>query len=400
MNYVPYHVHSELSSGTTNIDSITNFRDYVALAKSYGMKALGISEHGNTFEWLHKKEAIEKAGMKYLHCVEAYLTENEGNDEKIRDNYHCVLIAKNLDGFHELNKLVSRSFSRNDCHFYFTPRITFNELFNTSDNIIVTSACLGGALNNGTPTVKESFLTFMLDNADRCYLEIQHHNCEDQITYNRFLYSLSQQTGLRLIAGTDTHALNKDHLDGRSMLQKAKRIRFSNEDEWDLSFKSYDELVEAYEIQNSLPRAVYLAAINETNLMADSVEEFTLDYFPKYPKLYENSEEVFKQKINEGVKSRGINKYPNYDEYVERIRYEYDVYKHNGAIDFMLLEENYKSEMRKRNIKYGYSRGSVSGSIIAYLLYITEIDSVKYNLNFERFMNKERVSLADYKKVA
>ena len=172
-------------------------------------------------------------------------------------------------------------------------------------------------------------------------------------------------------------------------------VHFSNEDAWDLTFKSIEQLIAAYKLQNSLPMEIVYEAINNTNIMADMVEEFTLDYSPKYPKLYPNSEEVFKQKINQGVKSRGIMNYPNYQEYLDRIHYEYDVYKHNGAIDFMLLEENYKSEMRKKNIKYGYSRGSVSGSIIAYLLYITEIDSVKYNLNFERFMNKERVSLAD-----
>lgn len=404
-NYTVYHLHSMLSSGTTNIDSITNFKDYVNLAKSYGMKAMGISEHGNIFEWLHKKEEIEKEeiekegekypheGMKYLHCVEAYLTENE--DVKVRDNYHVVLIAKNYDGVKELNKLVSRSFCRDDFHFYYMPRISLNELFRTSDNILVTTACLGGVLNNGTQTAKEKFLNFLIENKHRCFLEIQHHNCVEQIEYNKLLYALHMKHDIPLIAGTDTHALNGEHMEGRAMLQKAKGVRFENEDSWDLTFKSFDELVAAYEKQNSLPMEVVYEAIQNTNVMADMVEEFKLDHSPKYPKLYENSEEVFRQKIDEGIRSRGIMNYPNYQEYLDRINYEYDVYKHNGAIDFMLLEENYKAEMRRKNVKYGYSRGSVSGSLIAYLLYITEIDSLKYNLNFERFMNKERVSLAD-----
>ena len=445
-NYVPYHVHSMLSNGITNIDSITNFRSYIEAAKQYGMKAFGFSEHGSIFEWLHKKEATEKAGMKYIHAVEAYLTEDNSskphlfsatsiesnskvyfyntfessdgiqyaidaetqNDvvidkdtikdegyKKERDNYHIVLIAKNFDGVRELNTLVSKSFCRDDFHFYYMPRISFDELFATSDNIIVTSACLGGVLHSGAPSAKEKFLNFIQNNKHRCFLEIQHHNCKDQIEYNKLLYQLHLDMGVPLIAGTDTHALNDEHIDGRAMLQKAKGVHFANEDDWDLTFKSYEQLVEAYEKQNALPMDVVLQAIENTNKMADMVEEFTIDYSPKYPKLYDNSEEVFKQKINEGYKSRGIANYPNCQEYLDRIHYEYDVYKHNGAIDFMLLEENYKSEMRKRGIKYGYSRGSVSGSIIAYLLYITEIDSIKYNLNFERFMNKERVSLAD-----
>ncbi len=424
--YTAYHVHSMLSSGTTNIDSITNFRDYVTAAQECGMTALAISEHGNTFEWLHKKEAIEKAGMKYIHAVEAYLTEElyqypeipdevyesmlgmdaqeqqeqlneimETGKKTVRDNYHCVLLAKNYDGVKELNALVSKSFNRSDGHFYFTPRITFDELFATSDNILVTTACLGGVLNNGTSTAKEKFLGFLRKNKHRCWLEIQHHNCEEQIKYNQYLYELSKTIDVPLIVGTDTHALNEEHMIGREMLQKAKGVRFSNEDAWDLTFKTPDGLIDAWIKQDSLPMEVVYAGINETMRMADMVEEFTLDYSPKYPKLYDDSEQVFKQKINEGVIRRGIMSYPNYDEYNKRIHYEYDTYKHNGAIDFMLLEENYKSEMRRRGVKFGYSRGSVSGSIIAYLLGITEVDSVKYNLNFERFMNKERVSLAD-----
>ena len=395
-NYVPYHVHTMLSNGVTNIDSITDFHAYVDLAKSLGMKSMAFSEHGSLFAWLKKKEYIESCGMKYIHAIEAYLTDDTpGCEKKTRDNYHVVLIAKNYQGVTELNKLISKSFCRSDFHVYYMPRISFSELYDTSDNIIVTSACLGGALHNGTDFAKEKFLNFLCKNKHRCFLEIQHHNCEEQIEYNRMLYQLHQQMGIPLIAGSDTHALDNLHMDGRAVLQKAKNVHFSNEDAWDLKFKSFDDLLSAYYMQQSIPMEAVKDAVNNTNLMADMVEPFTVDYSPKYPVLYADSDAVFKQKVNEGVVKRGIMNYPNYREYVDRIRYEYETYKHNGAIDFMLLEENYKTEMRKCGVKYGYSRGSVSGSIIAYLLYITEIDSVKYNLNFERFMNTERVSLAD-----
>ena len=199
-----------------------------------------------------------------------------------------------------------------------------------------------------------------------------------------------------MIAGTDTHALNKEYAEGRVVLQKAKDVFFADEENWDLTFKTYDELVQAYETQNAIPKEAYIEAIENTNKMAEQIEEFQLDYTPKYPKLYDNSEKVFKEKIAQGLKDRNINSsLPNYQEYKDRIRYEYDTYKHNGAIDFMLLEENYKTQMRNIGVEYGYSRGSVSGSIIAYLLHITEVDSIQHHLNYERFMNKERVSLAD-----
>ena len=394
-NYVVWHLHSDLSNGITNVDSVTKYNEYVDYAASLGMKAIGFSEHGCIFEWVHKKQAIEAAGMKYLHCVEAYLTEDNDANEKHRDNYHCVLIAKNYDGVKELNKLVSASFNRSDYHYYYTPRITFNELFSASDNIIITTACLGGVLHKGNDAIKKKFLKFLIANKDRCFLEVQHHNCADQIAYNKMLYAISQKTGLRLIAGTDTHCLNDEHVEGRKILQKSKNVFFADEDDWDLTFKTYEQLIDAYEIQNALPKDVYLEAIKNTNVMADMVEEFELDYSHKYPKLYADSDAAIKQKIVEGIKKRGVNKYPNFNEYKKRIQYELETYKHNGAIDFLLLEEDYKSALKKQGVSYGYSRGSVSGSVIAYLLGITEVDSIKYNLNFERFMNKERVSLAD-----
>lgn len=154
-------------------------------------------------------------------------------------------------------------------------------------------------------------------------------------------------------------------------------------------------MVEAYKKQGVLSEEVYLEAIDNTNKMADHVEEFKLDYSKKYPKLYDDSLSVLKEKIMNGIKQRGVYKYENYKEYKQRILYELKTYIHNQAIDFVLLEEDYKSALKKQGVEFGYSRGSVSGSEIAYLLGITEVDSIKFNLNFERFMNTERVSLAD-----
>ena len=394
-NYVVYHLHSDLSNGVTNIDSVTKYKEYVEYAKSLGMTALAFAEHGNLFEWVHKKESIESAEMKYIHAAEVYLTTDKDVENKHRDNYHCVLIAKNYDGVKELNRLISGSFNRDDYHYYYAPRIGFDELFATSDNIIITTACLGGVINKADNNLKTEFLKFLIKNKHRCYLEVQHHNCVDQATYNKLLYAINQKTGIPLIAGTDTHCLNDTHIEGRSILQKAKNVFFSDEESWDLTFKTYEELVEAYKKQNALPEDIYLQAIENTNVMADSIEEFQLDYSKKYPKLYNDSEQALKEKIVQGIKNRGVDKYTNFNEYKKKIQYELETYKYNGAIDFLLLEEDYKSELKRQGVSYGYSRGSVSGSIIAYLLGITEVDYIKYGLNFERFMNKERVSLAD-----
>jgi len=393
-NYTIIHLHSMLSNGTTNIDSVTNHSDYIKRAKELGMKALCFTEHGNIFSWLHKKEEIENAGMKYIHGVEAYITASLS--EKVRDNYHCVLIAKNYDGFLELNELVSNAYNRKDGHFYYMPRITYDELEATSDNIIISTACLGGILHKGNDNIRNNFICFLQRNNSRCFLEIQHHNEEEQKAYNKYLVTLSKEIGVPLIAGTDTHALNDEHLEGRSILQKSKNVFFSDEESWDLTFKSYDELIAAYNKQNSLPLDIVKVAIENTNVLADMVEEFTIDRSYKYPHLWgDNSLEIFNDKIKEGIRRRGVDKYPNYQDYLDRIDYEMKAYIHNEAIDFMLLMEDIIAWCNDNDIKVGYGRGSVNGSVIAWLLGITEMDSIKHNLNFDRFMNVERVSLSD-----
>lgn len=394
-NYTVMHLHSDLSSGVTNIDSVTKYNEYIDYAASLGMKAIGFSEHGSVFQWLKKKNHIEELGMKYIHAEEFYLTENlfDKEGKKIRDNYHCLLIALNEDGFHELNKLSSLAFE--DDHKYYVPRITFDELFATSDNILITSACIGGVLYSGTDSAKKKFLDFLTKNKHRCYLEIQHHCDSKQGEYNKYLYELSKKYDIPLVAMTDTHALNEEHLKGRAILQKAKNIHFSSEDGWDLTFKTYDELVEAYKKQNALPMDVVLEAIENTNRIADRVQPFEITKEYKYPHLWKDPEKLFKQKINEGAKRRGIFKKQNYKEYKDRVQYELKAYEHNEAIDFMLLMEDIVDWCSQHDIKVGYGRGSVNGSVIAYLLGITEMDSIKHGLNFDRFMNIERVSLSD-----
>lgn len=422
-NYVIYHLHSDLSNGVTNIDSTTKFQEYVDRAKSLGMNAMGLSEHGSVHNWLEKKESVETAGMKYIHAEEFYLCnalfkynidnqtqyfcsedevqehvkyinqcEKEHIIKRVRENRHIVLIAKNYEGFKELNKLSSKAFDRNDGHFYFVPRITMNELENTSDNILCTSACLASPLRGD---FNDRFLRFLIKNKKRCYLEIQHHNTEAQKEYNKTLLDLHNKYGIRLIAGTDTHNLDAEHAEARELLQHAKGVFFDGEKGFDLNFKTFDELCEAYRVQGVLSEDVYLSAIDETNKMADQIAPFEVDRSHKYPHLWENPEATFKQKINEGVKRRGIQKYPNYQEYLDRIKYEYSVYKHNGAIDFILLMDDVVQYCRDHDIKIGWGRGSVNGSVICWLLGITQMDSIKWNLNFERFMNTERVSLAD-----
>lgn len=401
MNYTVLHCHCDMSNGITNIDSVTKYQDYIKLASELGMTAFAISDHGCVFDWYGKKEAIEKAGMKYIHAEEFYVTEKieigeDGKPIKIRDNWHCLLISRNFEGFKELNRLSSKSFNREDGHFYYSPRITFDELLNTSDNIIILSACLGGILNHASDDIQKKFLDFMAQHKDRCFLEVQHHGVNVQRIYNQRLYDLSRQYDIDLVACTDTHSLNEEHARGRKILQISKDIRFEDEDGWDMTFKSYEELCNAFEKQGALPKEVYLKAIENTNRIADMVEPFEVDHSIKYPHIYENSLQTFKKKINEGYKNNPYIHHRHPKEVIfQRLREELEVYEKVGAVDFMLLQSYIREWEKSNGVQSGYGRGSVSGSLIAYLLDVTKMDSLKFNLNFFRFLNPNRVTNSD-----
>ncbi len=388
-NYVTYHLHTELSL----LDSCTNFKLYIDKAKELGQTAICFSEHGNIYNWIEKKMYCKEQGIKYLHGVECYLTEklfqtNEETSEqtKVRDNYHTILIAKNYAGFQELNTLVD--LSTQEDHFYYKPRLTFDEFKNISNNVIKISACLASPLNK----LRDESLIKYYD-----YLEVQPHiNSQDQKGYNQWLYQMSVKHNKPLIAGTDTHNLDKYKAECRSILQRAKHIVFTNEDEFDLTYKSYDELVEMFDRQGALPSSVYLTAIENPNVMAASVEEFELDTSFKYPKLYEDEERVFKQRINQMYNEKlkkGIIK--NDPRYIQQIREEMRVFKKIGMTGFMLFMSELICWCWDNGIPIGPCRGSVGGSVIAYITDIIDVDPIVWNTVFSRFCNEHRTEIGD-----
>lgn len=404
------------------LDSCTNYKLYVDRAVELGQKAIAFTEHGNTYNNIEKKMYANKNGLKYLHGVEIYLTETL--NEKIRDNYHTILIAKNYEGVKEINLLVDKS-TRDD-HAYYKPRISFDEFLQISDNVIKISACLASPLNKYPSSVNKAYediqvleqekpdgfeqqielLKVRIQNAKHVYeqllqkydyYEIQPHvNSLDQLKYNQMLYEASKLYNKPLIAGTDTHSINKYKAECRSILQKAKRIEFANEDEFDLTYKSYDELVEMFRQQGSLPMEVVLEAIENTNRMADSVEDFELDTEFKYPKLYDNEEEVFIERIyrmyNEKLEKGIIQPDPRYE---ENIKEELRVFKKIGMIGFMLFMSELVCWCWDNDIPVGYCRGSVGGSTIAYLTDIIDVNPIVWNTVFSRFANEDRKEIGD-----
>lgn len=396
-NYTVLHCHTEQSL----LDSTTNHRNYADKAKELGQTAIAYTEHGNINIWVEKKMYCDSIGIKYIHGMECYLTERlywlneDGEQIKKRDNYHTILLAKNYEGVKELNRLFYTSKMRD--HFYYNPRITFDEFLSISNNIIKISACLASPLNQYRKTNDKAFEKLL---CAYDYYEIQPHDFAEQKEYNLFLYELSRKTGIPLVMGTDTHGISKYKNECRTILQYAKNIVFQNEDTFDLSYKSYDELCNMMSGQNQyLPEKVWLEAIENTNKIADSIESFELDKSFKYPLLYGDKDEdilwdrlrtKYKEKASKGaiIKERA-------QVYAANIKEEMRVFKKLGMCGFMLFMSELISWCKENNIPVGAGRGSCTGSTVAYIGNITDVDPVVWNTMFARFCNEYRTELGD-----
>lgn len=385
--YVPYHVHTEMSL----LDSCTNFKDYVDFCADNNIKAIAFTEHGNIYRHFEKRQYCKKKGIKYLHGCEIYLTKSL--EEKMRDNYHTILIAKDMEGFKELNKLVSKSTDKT--HFYYNPRLSFDEFLNISDHIFKISACLKSPLadkNNISPDIYDK-LCKKYD-----YYEIQYHNDPEklQYNYNQFLYKLSQQYNKPLIAAGDSHSVSKYKAECRNILLKAKRKSYGNEDTFDLVIKNYEDFLSAFKSQNALPLNVYIEAINNTNIMASQCEDIEDDYSIKYPIVSNNDEKDLQNLINIKYKEKlkkGIIK--SNPKYIENIREEFRVFKKINMLGFMLGMAQISQWCEENNIPRGFGRGSCCGSVIAYIIDIIDVDPIKWGTIFSRFCNEYRTEVGD-----
>lgn len=390
-NYVVYHLHTEQSL----LDSCTNYKDYVDRAVELGQEAIAFTEHGNVFNWVEKKMYCDAKGIKYIHGVECYLTEQL--EPKVRDNYHTILLAKNYEGVKEINRLCYIA-SQPD-HFYYRPRLSFDEFLGISDNVIKISACLASPLNEWRKNYTQYITSKFADIASHYdYLEIQPHDFEEQIKFNKFLYTMHEDLRIPLIVGTDTHSINQYKAECRTMLQYSKNIDFGDEDTFDLTYKSYDELCDMFEKQGCR-KSTYLEAINNTNIMAESVEDFELDTSFKYPILYgEQDEQILLEHLREKYKekvAKGIIDKSKAKEYGDKIKEELAVFHKVGMGGFMLFMSEMITWCWENNIPIGYCRGSVGGSEVAYISDIIDVDPVVWGTMFSRFCNEHRKEIGD-----
>lgn len=386
-SYIMYHCHSDYSL----LDSCTKYEDYIDLAVKEGARGLSISEHGKPLNWTEKWAKCTAAGLRYMHSVEIYLTET--HEEKVRDNYHTVLIARNMDGLRELNAAISRSCDKD--HFYYTNRLSFEEFLNLSDNIIATSACLASPLWR-LPRSHPMYAALV---KRYNFLEVQAHSHPDQVEFNKLLVELAHQYDKPLIAGTDTHSSTPYKAECRSVLLSAKGKSYGDEDAFDLTYKTRTELEEMFKTQGVLTDSQIESAIENTNALMDMTEDITLDTSIKYPILYgsrEKDDEMFVKTVEEDLEKKIDNgiitkeQIPNFRAAIEE---EMRVFKKLGMCGFMLSMSELIKWCKSQNFAIGTARGSVGGSRIAYVTDIIDLNPEQWNTVFSRFANEDRVEI-------
>jgi DNA polymerase-3 subunit alpha len=400
-NYVKTHLHSTMSN-PTYFDSTCSFETYIKKAKELGMSAIAFTEHGNVFQWIKKKIVCDSENIKYIHGSEFYMARDL--NKCVRETFHILLYAKNWEGVKELNKLSSISYQgkgekwKEGNHYYYRPRISMQEIMNTSDNIIISTACLASMFWREKDSIEtKQMLEWMSKNKHRCFLEIQPHNIIDQINYNKLIFKWSKEYSIPLIAGTDTHVLNKEDHELRKVLQKGKKVSNEEDEEGiNLHFRDYNEIVKEFIVQNSLPKEVFLQAIENTNVLSDMCDNWELDFSHKYPKISENPDEELWSRIQKGIDRKGIRNWSKEKskQYINRITEEYETFKKLNMCDYIVLLDEIVTFCKENNIAIA-PRGSCNGSLTLWAMGITDIDSIKFQLHFFRFVNPERISLGD-----
>ena len=396
MSFVHLHLHSEYSL----LDGACRIEQLCSAAKNMGQDSIAITDHGVMYGCVEFYKAAKKVGIKPIIGCEVYVAPRSRFD-KIKEfdseMYHLVLLCKNETGYKNLIKLVSLSFTEG---FYFKPRVDIEILEKHSQGLIALSACLAGEipralLANNYDIAKQSALKYQnIFGKDNFYLEMQNHGLKEQIKILPMLKKLSDETGIPLVATNDVHYINKDD----SQMQKILMCIQTNktiDDDTAIDFGSNEFYLKNEDEMKTL-FSMYPSAIENTKVIADKCNfdfEFGNTKLPLFDIGNKDHYEYFKQMCYDGLKSKYkvIN-----NQLIDRLEYELDTINKMGYIDYFLIVQDFVNYAKSQNIPVGPGRGSGAGSLCAYCVGITDIDPIKYNLIFERFLNPERVSMPDF----
>ena len=405
VDFCHLHVHTQYSI----LDGAAAIPRLLKKAIDDGMRAVAITDHGNMFGVKEFHNEATRRGIKPILGCEAYIARRSRHtkEDKNLDAFdHIVLLAKNKQGYQNLTAMISLGWTEG---FYYKPRIDREILEEYSEGIICLSACLGGEIPQAIMhrTLEEAeqvLLEYKRIFGDDFYLEIQRHETDDpelnklvfddQVYVNRTLLEMGQKFGVKCVASNDVHFVDADDAEAHDHLiclntgrdlDDPKRMRYTRQ-EW---FKTRQEMVSIFQ---DIPEV-----LRNTLEIAEKVEPFELNsnpvmpYFP-LPESFDNEDDYLRHLTYEGASER-------YEEITteirERIDFELGTIQRMGFPGYFLIVQDFIAAAREMGVSVGPGRGSAAGSAVAYCLKITDIDPIRYDLLFERFLNPDRISMPD-----
>jgi DNA polymerase-3 subunit alpha len=396
--FTQLHLHTYFSI----LDGVPSPEEYVEKAKSLGMKSLAITDHGTMSGVLRFNNACVEAGIKPIIGCEFYVNYNRELKES-GSNFHLVLLAKNETGYKNLLKINHDAMENG---FYYRGRASEEFIFKNSEGIICMTACLGSVfskliLDDKIQNVKNKLRQYKKVFGKDFYIELQFNETEDQLKVTKILNELSKDLDIKTVVTGDCHYINKgdEEIQSVQLMVNTKKT-MSDENVFRFSVRSlyFHTPVDYMEFNRNLkyciPLKELVRSMKNTQEIANKCNYKIEKSDSKFPRFIDkdgfevNADLLLKKKIKIGAKKIFPNGLTN--EYKKRIRKEVDVVSSKGFSDYFLIIEDIIKFCKKEDIAVGAGRGSAAGSLISFLLGITKIDPIKYDLLFERFLNKDR----------
>jgi DNA polymerase-3 subunit alpha len=399
MSFTHLHLHTEYSL----LDGLNKINNLASRVKELGMDAVAITDHGNMYGVIEFYEKMRKEGIKPIIGAEIYVApagmENKNKDE---DRFHLILLSKDLNGYKNLVKIVSKSFIEG---FYYKPRVDYKVLEEYHEGLIAMTACLQGevpskALKEGKDSAKKSLYKYIdIFGKENTFLEVQDHGISEEKAVIKILKDISQEDGIPLVATNDAHYLRKEDAKAHDILLCVQTLSKIDDPER-MRFQTNEFYVKSEEEMREIFREIPQALDNTEKIKEICNFEFDFSSY-HLPHFTENGKEwdpEKNKKLLEELTFSGIrNIYKdNIDEILKRTRYELDIIENMGFTDYFLIVHDFINWSKKQGIPVGPGRGSAPASIVSHALSITEVDPIKYNLFFERFLNPSRISMPDF----
>ena len=395
MSFAHLHLHTEYSL----LDGACRIGELCRAVKTRGQTAVAITDHGVMYGAVDFYKAAKKEGIKPIIGCEVYVAPNSRFDREKNGKYnHLVLLCENETGYKNLIKMVSVSFTEG---FYSKPRVDKQLLKEYHEGLIAASACLAGEipaalLKNDYDEAKNAAIWYKnVFGENNFFLELQDHGMTEQKQINPFIKQIAKETGIGLIATNDVHYTSKEDAKMQKVLicvQTGKKLSEENP----LAFPSDDFYLKTEDEMRELFADVP-EAIENTAKIAERCNfdfEFGNIKLPVFDIGERDHFEFFRDKCFKGLYKHFGENPPA--EYVDRLNFELDTINRMGYVDYFLIVQDFVNYAKDHDIPVGPGRGSGAGSLAAYCIGITGIDSIKYNLFFERFLNPERVSMPDF----